>query len=220
MNRTLLLDLDGTLVDSVPDIAAALNRLMHGLGLAPFGDAEAASFVGDGVAVTVRRAFAARGASPGDPRIAPAIETFSADYAAHAAEASRPFPGIPAQLHQLRAQGWALAVCTNKPENAARALLEALGLMPLLCALGAGDTFPVRKPDPGHLLGTLRLAGGTVDRAIMVGDHANDVLAARAAGVKSVFAAWGYGTRAMRDGADAVAEDVPALAGVLARLMP
>lgn len=212
--RTLLLDLDGTLVDTVPDLAAALNRLMDSRGLAPFSHPETAAMVGDGVAVLVGRAFAARGRTP-DER---AVPDFAGDYGRHAAVLSAPYPGVPAALRDLAADGWRLAVCTNKPEAAARSLLEALDLMTLLAAVGGGDSFPVRKPDPTHLLETLRAAGGSADRAIMIGDHANDVVAARGAGVRSVFVTWGYGAAAMAEGADAVADDVPGMLAAIARL--
>lgn len=208
---TLLLDLDGTLVDTVPDLAAALNRLMDRHRLAPFTHAETAAFVGDGVAVLVRRAFAARNAVPDET----AIANFAADYGAHAAVESRLFPGVADLLEALTAKGWRLAVCTNKPEAAARALLDALSLMPVVRAVGGGDSFPTRKPDPAHLLATLAAAGGTPDQAIMVGDHGNDVVAARGAGVKSVFVTWGYGPEAMAEGADAVARDTRTLLAVL-----
>jgi len=216
MPRTLLLDLDGTLVDTVPDLAAALNRLMRGRGLAPFTHAETASMVGDGVAVLVARAFAARGAAAD----AAAVTDFSADYAAHVADESRVYPGVPAALRGLAAEGWRLAVCTNKPEAAARLLLTALDLSPLICAVGGGDSFPVRKPDPAHLLATLAQAGGEAGRAVMAGDHANDVTAARAAGMPGIFAAWGYGTPAMAAGATAVAATPADLAAIARRLLP
>ncbi len=216
MARILLLDLDGTLVDTVPDLAAALNRLMESHGLAPFSHAGTAAMVGDGVAALVRKAFAARGRTPD----AGTIASFATDYGAHAAVESRPYPGVPALLRDLAAEGWRLAVCTNKPEAAARSLLTALDLMPLLCAVGGGDSFPVRKPDPEHLRATLRAAGGEAAEAVMAGDHANDVAAARGAGVKSIFVTWGYGPVAMAKGADAVARDVPELAAALRRLMP
>jgi phosphoglycolate phosphatase len=214
--RTLLLDLDGTLVDTAPDIEAALNRLMASRELAPFTLADTASMIGDGVAVLVRRAFIARGLEP-DER---AIADFSADYGQHAAVASRPYPGVPALLLDLSTKGWRLAICTNKPEAAARSLLESLGLLTLVCAIGGGDSFPVRKPDPAHLLATLRLAGGEPGSAVMVGDHSNDVRAARGAGVKSVFVTWGYGPIAMAAGANAVASDLPALARAIDELVP
>jgi phosphoglycolate phosphatase len=212
---TLLLDLDGTLVHSVPDIAAALNRLMLARGLAPFSDAETALMVGDGVAKLIERAFAARGHEPD----AAAIPEYSADYVAHAADATQTFPGVPETLHALADEGWTLAVCTNKPEAAARTLLAALGLAPLFAAIGGGDSFPVRKPDPAHLLATLRQAGGDVAHAVMAGDHANDVAAAHGAGLPCIFAAWGYGPIAMAAGAEAVAQSVPEMAVIARRLL-
>ncbi len=215
MPRTLLLDLDGTLVDTVPDLAAALNRLMASRGLAPFDHPATAAMVGDGVARLVEKAFAARGRVP-DPT---AIAEFSADYAAHAAVESRPYPGVPAVLRDLAGAGWRLAVCTNKPEGAARSLLAALDLAALLPTIGGGDSFPVRKPDPAHLTATLLLAGGTADRALMTGDHANDVVAARGAGLRCIFAAWGYGPPAMATGAAAIARDITEMAEIASRLL-
>ena len=97
-------------------------------------------------------------------------------------------------------------------------MLAALGLTPFLAAIGGGDSFPTRKPDPGHLLGTLALASGSADAAIMVGDHLNDVLAANGAGVPCIFAAWGYGPLSMAENAASVAErfaDLPAMAEAL-----
>jgi len=212
---TLLLDLDGTLVDTVPDLAAALNRLLAARGLAPLPLPEVASMVGDGVAKLVERGMAARGATAD----AEAVAAYSADYGAHAAIASRAYPQVPEMLRGLRDEGWRLAVCTNKPEAAARALLTSLGLAPLFTAVGGGDSFPVRKPDPAHLLATLVAAGGDPGRAVMAGDHANDVAAARGAGVPCIFAAWGYGPSAMAEGAAAVARDVVEMAAMARRLL-
>ncbi len=215
MSPTLLLDLDGTLVDTVPDLLAALNRLMARRALAPFTAAETAAMVGDGVAVLVTRAFAARGGVPD----ATAVTEFAADYAVHAAVDSRLFPGVADTLAALSAEGWRLAVCTNKPEGAARGLLDAMGLAHLLSAVGGGDSFPVRKPDPGHLLATLQAAGGEPGRAVMTGDHANDVAASRGAGVPCIFAGWGYGAPGMSAGATAVARDAAEMATIARRLL-
>ena len=152
MIGTLLLDLDGTLVDSVPDLAASLNRLMAARGLARFSDAETAAMVGDGARKLVERAFAARGLVADEA----AMERFMADYAAHLATATRPYPGVETTLRTMTEAGWRLAVCTNKPEAMARALLTALGLADLFRAIGGGDSFSARKPDPAHILATLR----------------------------------------------------------------
>jgi len=197
MNRLAVFDLDGTLVDSAPDIHAALDRLMTTQNLPGFTRAEVIAMVGDGVKVLLERALAARGL-PFDPA---RHDEFLRDYTAHAAVETRPFDGIPEALDALQSQGWRLAVCTNKPEAAAREVLNALGLMDRLEALGAGDTFAVRKPDPGHLLGTIAAAGGNLANTVMIGDHHNDVQAARAAGIPCVFAGWGYGPLHMAEGA-------------------
>jgi phosphoglycolate phosphatase len=110
--------------------------------------------------------------------------------------------------------GWRLAVCTNKPEAAARVLLSGLGLDRHFSALGGGDSFPMRKPDPGHLRATLAAAGAAPEQAVMIGDHANDMLAARGAGVRAIFAGWGYGPQHMAGGAP-IAVDVVALKALL-----
>ena len=214
--RTLLLDLDGTLVHSVPDLAAALNRLMVSRRLPAFSEPEVALMVGDGVARLIERAFGARGVVPDSQ----AIPDYSADYLTHAAVSTRPYPGVGETLHALAGEGWALAVCTNKPEAAARALLGALGLADMFAAIGGGDSFPVRKPDPAHLLATLRAAGGEPRRAVMAGDHANDVAAAHGAALPCIFAAWGYGPPAMARGAEAIAQSFPEMAAIARRLLP
>jgi phosphoglycolate phosphatase len=210
------LDLDGTLVDTVPDLAASLNRLMISRGLAVFQAKAVAPMVGDGVARLVEKAFAARGLVPD----ATAVADFSRDYTAHVAVGSRPYPGVAETLRGLAADGFRMAVCTNKPAAAARALLEATGLSPFMAAVGAGDSFPVRKPDPRHLLATVEAAGGEAGRALMVGDHANDVQAAKGAGMGCVFVAWGYGAPAMAEGAAAVAHDRDEMAAICRRLLP
>jgi phosphoglycolate phosphatase len=216
MQRLAVFDLDGTLVDSAPDIHAALDRMMAGHGRPGFARAEVTAMIGDGVRALVERAAAARGLAFSEPLLA----GFTADYTARAAEATALFPGIAAALDTLAAEGWRLAVCTNKPAAATAALLSALGLDGRFAAVGGGDSFPVRKPDPGHLLGTLRQAGGDPARAVMIGDHSNDVRAAQGAGLPCLFAGWGYGTPAMAEGAAATAATPAALAPLLRDLLP
>ncbi|MBV8398665.1 MAG: HAD hydrolase-like protein [Acetobacteraceae bacterium] len=216
MTRTLLLDLDGTLVDTLPDLTASLNRVMTARGLAPFPQKDVAGFVGDGVARLVERAFRARGHEPD----AEAEAAYVADYTAHLMEGSRPYPGVPEALRDLAAEGWQFAVCTNKPEQAARKLLKGVGLAPLIAAIGGGDSFPVRKPDPAHLLATLRAAGGSTEQAVMTGDNRNDVVAAGGAGVPCIFAAWGYGRPEMAEGAAAIAQNAQEMAAIARRLLP
>jgi phosphoglycolate phosphatase len=214
--RTLLLDLDGTLVDTLPDLAAALNRLLRSRGLSDLSTEQVTTMIGDGVAVLVARAFAAYDRHPD----ATAVAEMYADYTAHVAVESRLYPRVLPVLGELADQGWRLAVCTNKPEQAARCLLQAMGLLPLVCAIGGGDSFPARKPDPAHLLGTLARAGGQADAAVMLGDHRNDVRAARDAGIPSIFAAWGYGVIGMAEGSAGVAWDIAEAAAIANRLLP
>ena len=216
MRPTLVLDLDGTLVDTLPDIADSLNRLMAAHLLAEFPANEVAVFIGDGAGVLVQRAMQARQrtAAPSD------LDAFLADYSAHAADRSRLFPGAAETLTTAHADGWRLAVCTNKPEAPARSLLDALGVGQLFDAIGGGDSFPTRKPDPAHLLATIAASGGDPVASVMVGDHRNDVLAASGAGIPAIFARWGYGTPDMADGAAAEAasfDDVPRVAAALLR---
>ncbi len=210
-----LFDLDGTLVDSVPDIHAALDRMMARLGRPGFGRVEVTAMIGDGVRALVERALAARGLGF-DQAV---LEGFGADYTAHAAEATALFPGIAEVLEGLEKAGWRMAICTNKPAKATAALLGALGIGGRFVAVGGGDSFLVRKPDPEHLLATLRAAGGEVSRAVMVGDHRNDVLAARGAGVPCLFAGWGYGAPEMAEGAEVVARPEALLAALLGHRM-
>ena len=210
MVKCVVFDLDGTLVDSVPDLTAALNRLMPPRGLAAFDAAAVTGMVGDGVKALLDRAFAARGRVTDDV----AMAEFLADYTANAATLTRLYPGVVAALTLLRDAGWRMAVCTNKPQAPARAILETLGIMPFFAALGGGDSFAVRKPDPGHLAATLAAAGGDPARSVMIGDHHNDIHAAHGVGAKAIWAAWGYGRDV--DGSDAVASGFPALAGIIA----
>ena len=215
MTPTLVLDLDGTLVDSIPDLLASLNRLMARRGMVPFVAAEVRPMIGDGAGVLVRRALAARGAVANEDD----MRFLLADYTANVAAESVLFPGVAAGLHAMRDLGWRLAVCTNKPAVPARALLAALGVDGLFAAVGGGDSYATRKPDAGHLLSTLADAGGDRAAAVMVGDHDNDLVAARGAGVPGVFAAWGYGvpTVAVDARAGSFADLVALAPGLLGR---
>lgn len=208
MTRCVVFDLDGTLVDSVPDLAACLNRLMAVRGLAPFTELETQAMVGDGAKVLLERAFAARRSALD----ADGLAWFLTDYTAHAAVLTRPYPGVVDTLTALKAAGFVLAVCTNKPEIPARALLDALDLSRFFAAVGGGDSYPVRKPDPAHLLAVIEAADATPQRSVMVGDHHNDIHAAQRAGVRSIWARWGYGTDVT--GADAEADTVDTIMGL------
>jgi len=214
--RLAVFDLDGTLLDTAPGICAAVNRQLAGHGLAPLDLAAVTAMIGDGAAALCERAFAARG-RPVPPGV---VAGFSADPDVAGSPRTRLFPGVDAMLDGLLAGGWRLAVCTNKPAAPARAVLAHVGVAAAFHAIGGGDSFAARKPDPGHLLATLALAGGVPGRAVMIGDHRNDIAAARGAGLRCIFAGWGYGTPIMAVGATAVAATPSALPALLNGLLP
>ena len=217
--RLVVFDLDGTLVDTLDDLTACANRLLVrlGRGRRALATGEVRPMVGDGVPALVRRVLAWAG--PADVDEAAAIRSFAGDYEERAAEASRAYPDAVETLSLLRNGGWRLAVCTNKPEVAARHLLAALGLAQFLDAVGGGDSFAARKPDPAHLLGTIARAGGDPARTVMVGDHRNDIAAANGAGVASIFAGWGFGPADMAAGSDARAEALPQIPALARSLL-
>jgi len=200
----VIFDLDGTLIDSEPDIRATLNRVLAAEGLAPLDKEQVTGMIGDGATVLVTRGFAARGVESGPRQLA----AFLADYALHSVDETAPYPGMVAALEALREAGHKLGVCTNKPEAATRAILAGLGMDGYFTAVKGGDSTPYRKPDPRHLAATLEALG--VAEAVMVGDHANDMNAAAGLGVKSIFVPWGYG-QARGDYTAAAPGDLPGI---------
>jgi phosphoglycolate phosphatase len=211
----MVFDLDGTLVDSVPDIAAAVNRMLAARGHAPLSEPAIAAMVGDGLNPLIQRVFTAVGGTPDDA----AAGEYLSDYEANVCVSTRLFPGMAEALTDLREAGFRLAVCTNKPENAARLLLDALGVAGQFDAVGGGDSFAAHKPDPRHLSETVKAAGSTPARALMVGDHSNDINAAIGCQVPGIFAGWGYGRPGMEAGAAAIAPQPCDLPGIASRLL-
>lgn len=192
MRKAILFDLDGTLVDTAPDLAAATDYALQCAGRPPVGLDAIRQMVGDGARVMVERGFETTGGQPSAEVFEKAMADFFACYEANLANKSRPFPGVATCLAKLAERGYLLAVCTNKYEHFSRSLLDQLGLSSFFAAIVGGDTLPVRKPDPGHIHGTLERIGASVDWAAMVGDSANDVNAAKAAGLHCVAVSFGY----------------------------
>jgi phosphoglycolate phosphatase len=186
----LVFDLDGTLVDSVPDLRAALNEMLRERGRRPLSSPEVKRMVGDGVPTLVVRALAATGADPAET--ATALPRFLEIYEASAADLTRPYPGVPETLTALRRRGYRTAICTNKPQRATLAVLQGLDLLPLFDGIAGGDHFAVRKPDPGHLSGLIAELGAAPGDSAMIGDNENDAAAARGAGVPLVLMRYGY----------------------------
>ncbi len=186
---TLLFDLDGTLVDSLPDLTGAVNAVLAAAGLPPLDLERNRRYVGDGAKVMLERAFSAHGRTVPADGFALFLESYESSLTAQ----SRAFPGVPETLALLAAAGWRMAVCTNKIERLSRLMLEALGLAPFFAAVAGGDSFPEKKPDGRHLTRTLDLIGADPGSAVMIGDSSNDLLAARDARLPAVLVAWGYG---------------------------
>lgn len=218
MTKTLLLfDLDGTLVDTLPDLTNALNEALRERGYAPLLPAAVKPMIGDGMPMLLARGFAARGA---DAAEAKAVQPrFIEIYEANATHLSRPYPGVPETLAALRAAGFGTAVCTNKPQHATSEVLRALDLDTLFDGYAGGDRFAVRKPDPGHLTELVASLGGDPRRAAMIGDSENDALSARAAGMRLMLMRYGYARRDPTQlGADRVLDTFGEIPGALAAL--
>ena len=217
---SLLIDLDGTLVDSLPDTAGTLNLLLKERGLAPVPIARVAEMVGDGVAKLVERGLTWRAGGPPPPGEREAlIARYLEIYEARLTAETRPYPGVAETLAGLREAGWRLAVCTNKPEAASRAILSQLVLNRHFETVGGGDSFAERKPAAGHALATLARMGAPRETAVLVGDSPIDLLCARNAGLPAVMVSYGYSREPVRGlGADAVIDRFDQLPAALASL--
>jgi phosphoglycolate phosphatase len=189
---TIVFDLDGTLVDTAPDLIAALNTILAREGLPPVAFEAARNMVGGGARRMIERGLAAEGVTPVAAQVERLCGQFLDHYAAHIADRSRPFPGVEAALDDLARGGCRLAVCTNKLEWLSLRLLGALGLVDRFAAICGADTFGVQKPDAAILHGTVARAGGHSDVAIMVGDAITDIAVARAAGIAVIAVDFGY----------------------------
>ena len=189
---TVVFDLDGTLVDTAPDLINALNFVLDREGLPPVPLHSARNMIGAGARKLIERGLELEGraASPSD--ITRLTEDFIVYYADHIADLSRPFEGLEIALDDLGTRGYRFAVCTNKLEWLSKLLLDRLGLSSRFSAICGADTFGVSKPDPAILHQTVARAGGHISRAIMVGDAGTDIGVARRAGIPVIGVAFGY----------------------------
>jgi phosphoglycolate phosphatase len=191
-SRTVVFDLDGTLVDTAPDLVDALNFVLRREGLAPVPLQSARGMIGAGARKLIERGLEADGRETSPSELAQLTEDFIAYYAEHIADRSRPFDGLEAALDDLAGRGYRFAVCTNKLEWLSKRLLDRLNLSARFAAICGADTFGVAKPDPAIFRQTVARAGGEVSSAIMVGDAGPDVGVARRAGVPVIGVSFGY----------------------------
>jgi phosphoglycolate phosphatase len=190
--HTVVFDLDGTLVDTAPDLINALNYVLDREGMAPIPLASARNMIGAGARKLIERGLEVDGRNVGPEDLNRITDDFIDYYASHIADHSRPFDGLELALDAMAERGYRFAVCTNKLEWLSKRLLDALGLSPRFAAICGADTFGVSKPDPAILQQTVARAGGHISAAIMVGDAGPDIGVARRAGVPVVGVSFGY----------------------------
>lgn len=215
---TVVFDLDGTLVDTAPDLCAAMNHALRQLGR-PVVPAEIArDMAGQGARKLIEKGLKVSGDAP--PELVEAgLPHFLSFYADHIADESRIFPGVEAALDTLAAAGCRLAICTNKPVALSNALIAALGWDGRFVANLGFDSVPSPKPDPAHLFATIAAAGGDPATTAYVGDSITDTLTARAAGVPVVAVSFGFSDRPVIElGADVIIDHYDELVPALGRL--
>ncbi len=186
----VVFDLDGTLIDSAPDMHRAVNLMLADMGCPPLSLPEIRTMVGDGASALIARALAARQCVTADPT--KALEQFLEHYEENPTAFTPTFPGVPETLERLQAIGLTLAICTNKPTRLTHMILERLGINRFFVRVIAGDTLPFRKPDPRALIEVLNVFGTPPAAAIMVGDSEVDAATAHAANVPFVLMTYGY----------------------------
>ncbi len=217
--ETVVFDLDGTLVDTAPDLTAALNAVMCRAGRREVPLADVRHMVGRGARYLIERAMEATGKPASADAVTDLFDHFIAHYDANIAVHSRPFERAEAVARRLAERGHKLAICTNKPEALSLKLMNQLGLRALFPVILGADSRPYRKPDPRHLLDTIVELGGDPSNAVLIGDSETDVKTARAANVPVVVVSFGNTEIPPRDlGADAVIDHFDALEQALKNL--
>jgi phosphoglycolate phosphatase len=189
----LIFDLDGTLVDSKADLAAATNVMLESFGLRPLSLEQVTSYIGDGARVLVERALGPEHVH----LVSHGLSVFMDYYLAHLLDHTRPYDGIPQLLSAAQAQGSVLSLLTNKPETPSRAILAGVGIAQYFMSVVGGDTLPVRKPDPQGITHLQRLTGIPLEQTLLIGDSRIDVETGKAAGVTTCGVTWGFGVEGL-----------------------
>jgi phosphoglycolate phosphatase len=219
--RTIVFDLDGTLIDTAPDLVDTLNVVFAREGLPQVAYETARNLIGGGARAMIARGIEAEGVAVTPARLEQLFADFIAHYSEHIADRSRPFPGLTDALDALAADGCRLAVCTNKLEWLSVRLLERLNLAGRFAAICGQDTFGIQKPDPEVLRRTVQAAGGSLTQTIMIGDSATDIWTARAAGIPVIAVDFGYSERPVSDfGPDSIISHFEQLRAAIAAILP
>ncbi|MDA1090944.1 MAG: phosphoglycolate phosphatase [Proteobacteria bacterium] len=217
--EALIFDLDGTLIDSAPDVRASVNRVLAGLGRRELTLEETKDMVGWGGRVLIVKALALTGNAGTDEDIDKGLEGFLSTYAAHPADHTYVFPGVIQALEVFRSAGVKLGICTNKPTATTPPVLQALGLDGFFDVISCGDAVPHKKPDGRHIELVVEQLGATIETAAMVGDSESDITAAINAGVKSVAVTFGYAHVPVGElGADALIDHFDDLGAALVKI--
>jgi phosphoglycolate phosphatase len=216
---TIVFDLDGTLIDTAPDLVDTLNVVFAREGLPPVPYDTARSLIGGGARMMIKRGVEAEGRDFAPAKLDALFTDFIAHYSEHIADRSRPFPGLIDALDALAAGGHRFAVCTNKLERLSVMLLKQLNLAHRFAAICGQDTFGMQKPDPEVLRRTIAAAGGDPRHAIMIGDSLTDIRTARGAGVPVIAVDFGYTERPVTElGPDRIISRFAQLPAAIAEL--
>lgn len=219
-NPTIVFDLDGTLADTLPDLACALNFATATHGFEPVELLQIRNMVGSGLKEMIRQACTINGATMDELLLDELLKTAVAEYTRNTAVHSKLFPGVENSLEQFKKNGWILAVCTNKPVGLATKLLAELRQDNKFTSVCGVDSFPFKKPDARHLMQTIENAGGSITRAIMVGDASIDIETARNAGIPAIAVDFGYADMPVADfNADAIISHFDTLFETATRLV-
>ncbi|MFI4961884.1 MAG: HAD family hydrolase [Hyphomicrobiales bacterium] len=218
---TIVFDLDGTLIDTAPDLVDTLNVVFAREGWPPVPYETARNTIGGGARMMIARGIAAEGIAVAPAKLEQLFADFIAHYTEHLADRSRPFPGLTDALDVLASGGYRFAVCTNKLERLSVLLLKQLKLADRFAAICGQDTFGIQKPDPEVLRRTVTAAGGSLPHAIMIGDSVTDIRTARAAGIPVIAVDFGYSERPVSElGPDRIISHFAQLRSVIAAISP
>ena len=217
----IVFDLDGTLIDTAPDLIDTLNVVFAREGWAPVSYETARNLIGGGARGMIARGIAAEGIAVAPAKVEQLFADFIAHYTEHIADRSQPFPGLTDALDVLASGGCRFAVCTNKLERLSVLLLKQLRLADRFAAICGQDTFGVQKPDPEVLRRTIAAAGGSLTHAIMIGDSLTDIRTARAAGIPVIAVDFGYSERPVSElGPDRIISHFAQLPSAIAAILP